>query len=76
MVNTTYCDICNHEYKCCNKNHLQTNKQTFNLFRQISPFERETKRCDVCSNDVLKESYKKTPSITKTHKHSEKVEEK
>ena len=31
MVNTTYCDVCNHKYKYYKK-HLQTNKHTFNLF--------------------------------------------
>jgi len=44
MVNTTYCDVCNHEYKYYKK-HLQTNKHTFNLFRQISPLDQETKHC-------------------------------
>ena len=58
MVNTTYCNVCNHECKCYKK-HIQTNKHTFNLFRQIYPFESETKHCDVCSKDVLKESSKK-----------------
>ena len=51
------------------KKHLQTNKHTFNIFRQISPFERETKHCDVCSKDVLKESYKKT-----SQKHRNSIE--
>ena len=53
MVNTTNCDVCNHEYKCYKK-HLQTNKHTFNLFRQISPLDQETKHCDRCDNDILK----------------------
>ena len=57
MVNTTYCDVCNHEYKHYKK-HLQTNKHTFNLFHQISPLELERKHCDICSKDVLKSSYK------------------
>ena len=52
MVNTTYCDVCNHEYKC-NKKHLQSNKHTINLFRQISPLDQETKHCDRCDNDIL-----------------------
>ena len=52
MVNTTYCDVCNHEYKCYKK-HLQTNKHTFNLFRQISPLDQETKHCDRCDNVII-----------------------
>ena len=52
MVNTTYCDVCNHKYKCYKK-HLQT-KHTYNLFRQISPLDQETKHCDRCDNDILK----------------------
>ena len=51
MVNTTYCDVCNHEYKCYIK-HLQTNKHTINLFRQISRLDQETKHCDRCDNDI------------------------
>ncbi len=52
MVNTTYCNVCNHKYKRYKK-HLQTNKHTFNLFRQISPLDQETKHCDRCDNDIL-----------------------
>ena len=56
MVNTTHCDVCNHEYKYYKK-HLQTNKHTFNLFRQISPLDQETKHCDRCDNDILYKNY-------------------
>ena len=52
MVKTMSCDVYNHEYKC-DKKHLQTNKHTFNLFRQISPLDQEIKHCDRCDNDIL-----------------------
>ena len=55
MVNTMYCDVCNHECKC-NRNHLQTNKHIFHLFRQISPLDKETKHCDICGNDILQKN--------------------
>ena len=52
MVNTRYCDICNHELNVL-KNTFKPNKNTFNLFRQISPLDQERKHCDRCDNDIL-----------------------
>ena len=72
MVNTTYCDVCNHEYKYYKK-HLQTNKHTFNLFRQISPLDQETKHCDRCDHDILKKNYNKHLQSRK-HKNNEERE--
>ena len=74
MVNPTYCDVCNHEYKY-SKKHLQTNKHTFNLFRQISPLDQETKHCDRCDNDILKKNYSRHLQSGK-HKNNEKREAK
>ena len=51
--------------------HIETHKHTFNLFQQISPLEWETKHCDVCSQDVLKVSYKKH---LQSHKHKKNEE--
>ena len=73
MVNTTYCDVCNHEYKYNISRHLQTNKHTFNLFHQISPLELERKHCDICSKDVLKSSYKNHLQSQKHKKNEFKV---
>ena len=70
MVNTTYCNVCNHEYKCYKK-HLQTNKHTFNIFRQISPLDQETKHCDRCDNDILLKNYNKHLQSHKYKKNEE-----
>ena len=57
------------------KKHLQTNKHTFNLFRQISPLDQETKHCDRCDNDILKKNYNRHLQSCK-HKNNEKREAK
>ncbi len=55
------------------KKHLQTNKHTFNHFRQISPLDQETKHCDRCDNDILKQNYNKHLQSRK-HKNNEERE--
>ena len=45
------------------KKHLQTNKHTFNLFRQISRLDQKTKHCDRCDNDILKNKHFKLGAI-------------
>ena len=69
MMNTTYCDVCNHEYKCYKKHF----KHTFNLFRQISLFYQETKHCERCDNDILQKNYNKHFQSRK-HKNNEERE--
>ena len=46
---------------------------TFNLFRQISPLDQETKHCDRCNHDILLKNYNKHLQSRK-HKNNEERE--